>query len=120
MFDWLDVAMYYGIEERSYWDMTIGEVSRAIDIKKRQQKAQAQEKACFDYILADLIGRSYARIHSSANDMPHISKVYPSLFDEEETVAKESEIKAQLSAARFKQFADAYNKRYKGGVKANE
>lgn len=61
--------------------MTIAELERAIDSKKRVQKQQAQEKANYDYILADLIGRSISRIYNSSNKMPDISAVYPTLFD---------------------------------------
>lgn len=97
--------------------MTIAELGRLIDSKKRIQKAEAQEKATFDYILADLIGRSVARIHNSTNKIPDISAVYPSLFDSEEIKQKKQEAKNQLSAIRFKQFADSYNKNFKGVAK---
>ena len=117
VYKWLDIALDIGITENDYWNMTIAELIRAIDSYKRQQKAKAQEKATFDYLLADMIGRSVARIHSNANTLPHISQVYPSLFDSEDIQEKESEKKAQLSILRFKQFAQSYNKRYQGGVK---
>ena len=101
--------------------MTIAELERAIDSKKRVQKAQAQEKASFDYILADLIGKSVSRLYSSSNEMPDIAQVYPSLFDSKEV----EEIKAQkldeLSVARFKQFAHSFNSNFNKEVaKDNE
>lgn len=80
-------------------------------------KQQAQEKASYDYILADLIGRSMARVYSSANTMPEISAVYPSLFDSEEIKEKKAEKQAELSTIRFKQFAESYNKKFKEGAK---
>lgn len=83
-------------------------------------KAQAQEKASFDYLLADLIGRSVARVHSSANTMPEISEVYPSLFDSQEIQEKRQEQKAELSALRFKLFAKSYNDRFKEAAKKND
>lgn len=97
--------------------MTIAELERAIQSKKRCQKQQAQEKASFDYALADLIGRSIARIYNSSNRMPEISAVYPTLFDSKEIEERKAEQKAKLSAARFKQFAESYNKKFKGGAK---
>ena len=101
--------------------MTIAELERAIASKRRMEKIKAQERASFDYILADLIGYSVARTQSSANHMPEISTAYPSLFDSEEIKAHKQEQKAKLSALRFKAFAQAHNTRYtKGGNNINE
>lgn len=100
--------------------MTIAELDRAIASKRRMEKLRAQEKASYDYILADLIGRSIARIHSSSNKMPEISEAYPSLFVASEIREKQQEKKAELSALRFKQFAASYNKKYKEVAKEVE
>ena len=93
--------------------MTLAEIIRAIDSKKRIHKIEMQEKASFDYALADLIGRSMARIHSSSNRMPSISEAYPSLFDSEEIEAQKQEKKDELSVLRFKQFAQSFNAKFK-------
>ena len=93
--------------------MTIAELERAIASKKRIMKVQAQEKASFDYILADLIGRSIGRIYSSTTKIPEISAVYPTLFNSQEIEEQRAEKKAELSALRFKQFADSFNKKFK-------
>jgi hypothetical protein len=95
--------------------MTPAEIFRAIESKKRVMKVEAQERASFDYILADLIGRSVARIHSSSIHYPELGAVYPSLFDTQEIEQKKQEKKLELSAIRFKQFADSHNKKYKEG-----
>ena len=97
--------------------MTLGELERAVESKKRIQKVQAQEQASYNYILADLIGQSIARIYSSSAKMPDIGEVYPSLFDSQEIQEQKSAKKAELSALRFKQFAESYNKKLKGGAK---
>jgi hypothetical protein len=99
--------------------MTIAELERAIDSKKRIQKEQAQERATFDYIQAELIGKSISRIYSSANNMPSIEEVYPSLFDAELIQEQKAEKQAELSAIRFKQFANAFNERFKEEAKDN-
>lgn len=93
--------------------MTLAELERTLNSKRRIEKLRLQEKANFDYILADLIGRSIARIQSSANHMPDISTVYPSLFDSQEIQEKKQEQKAELSVLRFKLFAESYNKKFK-------
>lgn len=111
-------ALDYGISEFDFWDMTLPEINRAIESKIRILKTQAQERASYDYILAELIGRSIARIYSSSATMPTINEVYPSLFDSEEIQQKKQEQQAELSAIRFRQFAASYNNKFKGGGKA--
>lgn len=105
-----------GISEHDFWSMTLAELIRAVDSKKRIQKQQAQEKASLDYILADLIGRSISRIYSSANTVPSIAEVYPSLFDTEEIEEVAQAKKDEISALRFKQFAQSYNDKFKKEV----
>ena len=100
--------------------MTIAELERAIDSKKRVQKQQAQEKANYDYILADLIGRSISRIYNSSNKMPDISTVYPTLFDSQQIEEAKREKKMELSAVRFTQFAKFHNDKFTGCSRLNE
>jgi hypothetical protein len=97
--------------------MTITELERKIESIKRVYKQEQQTKASFDYILADLIGRSIARIYNSSNEMPSISAVYPTLFDSKEEQERQIEKKANLSAARFRQFANSFNSKFKEGGK---
>ena len=94
--------------------MTIAELKRAIEAKKRSQKREAEEKASYDYILADLIGRSIARIYNSSAKMPDIATVYPSLFNTQEIEEQRAAKQAELSILRFKQFANFHNQKYKG------
>lgn len=96
--------------------MTIAELERAIESKKRVKRIQDQEKASFDYALADMIGRSIARIYSSTAKMPELYEIYPSLFDSEDIQEQRQKQQDELSALRFKQFAQNYNNRHKGGV----
>lgn len=99
--------------------MTFAELERVIKSKQRVRKIQAQEQASFDYKLADLIGRSVARVYNSKNRIPDIAEAYPTLFDEKEIVEKKRAAKAEISAQRFKQFADSYNKKFKREVANN-
>lgn len=120
VYQWLDNALDYGISEFDFWTMTIAELTRAVESKKRIQKLEAQERASLDYILADLIGRSIARLHSSAAHMPQISDVYPSLFSSGEVEEKVQEKKNELSVLRFKQFAQSYNNKFREAAKKDE
>lgn len=88
-----------------------------MESKIRQIEMEDRKKASFDYMLADLIGRSVSRAHHSANKMPKLSEAYPSLFSKEEEEEKAQERKDQLSALRFKQFAKLHNARFKEGSK---
>lgn len=100
--------------------MTPAEIVRAIESKNRVVKRQAQERASFDYILANLICKGVSITLGSKESFPRITEAYPGLFDAE-AKAKEEEIKQHkmdLSALRFKQFAQSYNMNYqKGGAK---
>ncbi len=113
IYKWLNSALDNGIAEKDFWEMTFAELARAIESKHRVAKREAQEKASYDYILADLIGRSISRLYGSTNKMPDIAEAYPTLFSKEEIQEKKKQKQAELSALRFKQFAQSYNKKFK-------
>lgn len=95
--------------------MTIAELERVINSKKRVEKQRLEEKAMFDYIHADLVGKSVARIYHSNNKMPSIAEAYPSIFDKEDIETQKAQKQAELSALRFKMFAKAHNDKFKSG-----
>ena len=80
IFNWLHIALDYGIPEIDFWNMTMAELQRAIDSKVRVKKIEAQEKASYDYILAQVIARDIWSYYSESLTQPTISEVYPSLF----------------------------------------
>ena len=93
--------------------MTISEITRIAKSKQRTTITASKERAVFDYLLADLIGKSVSRIYSNSARMPELYEVYPSLFEQEDIEEKKQEQRDTLSALRFKQFAQSYNKRFK-------
>ena len=95
--------------------MTITELIRRVESAKRVEKTRAQEKASFDYILADLIGRSIARVYSSAAKLPEINEVYPALFESQQIEERKQQKRDELSALRFKLFAKSFNERKNQG-----
>ena len=108
--------MEVGISEFDFWNMTIDELERAFKAATRRRENEMKIRASLDYRLADLIGRSVARVYNSNNKMPELTEAYPGLFDEQKIVETKQDQKMKLSAIRFKQFADAFNKKYaKGG-----
>ena len=111
----LENALDYGITEDQFWSMTFAEIQRAVASRVRVLKTQSQEKATYDYILANLITKGVARVLGDKSSYPSIEEAYPGLFDEmiEERKAKAQEHKMNLSALRFKQFANSYNNNLK-------
>lgn len=92
--------------------MTIAELVRLIESLKRREKERLREKAVFDYNLANLIGKSMSRIFNSSNTYPELNEAYPDLFDSEELEKQKQAKRNELSALRFKQFANAFNSRF--------
>lgn len=110
----MDKVLDYGIAEADFWMMTIREVENAIRSKERVRKVQSQEKAAFDYIQATLIIKGVGIALGSKQDFPTIEQTYPGIF-EDVVQQKEEEIqkrKDELSALRFRQFAQSYNKKW--------
>ena len=108
----LDNALDIGISEHDFWDMTLAELNRLTDSKIRQHKVEAKEKATFDYIHAQLIGRALAANMASEATFPPIEEVYPSLFLNQEMIQQKHEQQQSLSALRFIQFAESFNRKF--------
>lgn len=109
----LQPAINLGLEEERFWEMTIAEIQRYTDGATWRLKTKAQ----FDYILANLIGVSVARVVSSEAEFPSIEKVYPVLFEEEALEAKRKQAEEDTvltnSKNRFLEFALKHNARMK-------
>lgn len=95
--------------------MTPGEVDRSIQSKIRVRKIETQERASYDYILANLIIKGVNLSLGGKGEFPSIEEAYPGIFDDR-IAARNEEIQEQkmnLSALRFKQFAQSYNRKFK-------
>lgn len=95
--------------------MTPGEVSRLAKSRSRVRRLEAQEKASYDYILANLIIKGVSMTLGSKGSFPTIEEAYPSLFDDmvEKRNEEIQQQKINLSALRFRQFAQSYNNKFK-------
>jgi hypothetical protein len=112
----LDSALDWGIREFEFWEMSLNEITRAIDSKRRIKELETKEKAYFDYTLAILNTKGVARILvGSKADYPTLEEAYPEIFVKEaaNNQALIEEQKMNLSALRFTQFVNSFNKRYK-------
>lgn len=118
----LERALDYGITEERFWDMTFAEIHREVDSKVRVKRLEAQEKATYDYILAQLITKGVSKVLGDKSNYPSMEEAYPGVFDNviEERRAKAKEQKMNLSALRFKQFAQSYNNNLKNKEVAND
>lgn len=95
--------------------MTPGEIIRAIDSKNRIVKIEAREKASYDYIQATLIVKGISICLGDKSPFPTLEEAYPGVFNEvlPEQQEKIEKQKIELSALRFRQFAQSYNDRFK-------
>lgn len=99
--------------------MSIAEFIREVESYNRRKNQQERTQASFDYVLADTIGKSIARIYSSSAKMPELYEAYPSLFVVDEIQRVRQDKKDELSVLRFKQFAQAHNDKLQGAKKIN-
>lgn len=95
--------------------MTVAEVYRYIQSRNRVRKIEAQEKATYDYILANLITKGVSLTLGGKGTFPKITEAYPNIFDdiEKEQEEKIQEQKTNISVLRFKQFAQSHNNKMK-------
>ena len=112
MFKWLENALDFGLTEHEFWEMTLAEFDRFVDSRRRVIDREAKEKATYDYILGDLIGRSVARLFDSSNKYPEIYDAYPALFDKDKIEQQKQERLDELSAQRFMAFAKSFNDKF--------
>lgn len=120
VFKWLDNALDMGLSEQDYWSMTLAEFDRFVASQRRIKERDAQEKAYYDWVLGDLIGRSISRIYGANNRYPKIYEAYPTIYSKEEMERKEQERKTELSALRLQEFAKSFNeKKNKKEVESN-
>lgn len=93
--------------------MTLAELARAFESARRRLRAEQQQRAIYDYRLADLIGRSVARLYSKTATLPELSEAYPKLFDDEKMAEAKAELEADRFAAQLRAFAAAHNSKIK-------
>lgn len=108
-------ALDYGIKEVEFWEMTPREVGRATKSREKLMKVEARERATFDYIQAQLVIKGISICLGDKSSFPTLQEAYVGIFDEmvEEQEAKVQERKHELSALRFKLFAQSYNNQFR-------
>jgi hypothetical protein len=93
--------------------MTVAEVERYTEGAVWRMKSKAQ----FDYMLADMIGVSVARlIGGDKVKYPKIEEVYPSLFNDDIKAEDNVEDRTEASVNNFMEFALQLNAKRREGV----
>lgn len=109
----LNNALDFGIKEFEFWEMTIAELDRYVDSRKRVQQVEAKDRAIHNYIHALLVGKALARVLDENATFPEIEEAYPTLFVENQVKKNViQERKDELSALRFRQFAESFNQKF--------
>jgi hypothetical protein len=102
--------------------MTLREIDNYIKSRLRVRKLANQEKATYDYIQATLIIKGVGIALGSKEEFPTVEQAYPGIF-EDLVEKKQDELQAkkdELSALRFRQFAQSYNKKWEVPKENNE
>ncbi len=104
----------YGISEFDFWNMTLREIENCINSKQRVRRMENQERATYEYIQATLIIKGVGIALGSKEEFPTVEQAYPGVF-EDLVEKKQDELqqkKDELSALRFRQFAQSYNNKF--------
>ena len=111
MMELLEQCMSIGMREEDFYNSTIKQITRYVESYNKQQENQLQEKAFFDYQLANLIGMSVARLLSKDAKFPSFEKAYPFINKEAKEVDEEWEMEVQHN--RLREWAEQINKKFK-------
>ena len=112
MMELLEQCMSIGMREEDFYNSTIKQITRYVESYNKQQENQLQEKAFFDYQLANLIGMSVARLLSKDAKFPSFEKAYPFINKEAKTEVDE-EWEMEVQHNRLREWAEQINKKFK-------
>ena len=105
-------CMSIGMREEDFYNSTIKQITRYVESYNKQQENQLQEKAYFDYQLANLIGLSVARLLSKDAKFPTFEKAYPFINkDAKAEVDEDWEMEVQHN--KIREWAEQINKKFK-------
>lgn len=106
-----------------FWEMTPAEINRAITSKNKIAKIEAQERAYFDYMQAQLITKGVSIVLGDKKPFPKIQEAYPELFKDSNIEEQAEAAKMAQTAAWLKQFAQTHNDKVRnngGAQRINE
>ena len=116
MMDLLEKCVSIGMREEEFYHSTLAQVTRYVESYNKQQENQLQEKAYFDYQLANLIGMSLSRLLNKNAKYPEFRKAYPFIkSDTEKEVDEEWEMEKQH--IKLMEWAEQMNKKFEKNKK---
>ena len=102
-----------GVREADFWEMTVGEVTRACNAYNDRRR----DMAYFAYTNAMTVGLYVGSMFSSKSP-PTLHDIYPEFFEENEEA--EQTIQDSKSVANFINFANAFNRNFENGDRKSE
>lgn len=116
MMDLLEKCMSIGMREEDFYHSTLAQINRYVESYNKQQENQLQEKAYFDYQLANLIGLSVSRLLNKNAKYPEFRKAYPFIKrGTEKEVDEEWEMEKQH--IKLMEWAEQMNKKFEKNKK---
>lgn len=104
-------CMSIGMREEEFYKSTLAQVTRYVEAYNKQQQSELQEKAYFDYQLANLIGISVLRLLSKDAKYPEFKKAYP--FIGKGTQEKvDEQWKMEVQRIKLREWAEQMNKKF--------
>jgi hypothetical protein len=79
--DMLVQCLAIGLSRQEFFNSTLKEVTQYVEAYKKQQQNKLEEQAYFDWMLANLIGNSVARLMSKDAKFPKLEEAYPFVKD---------------------------------------
>lgn len=109
--DLLGQCMSIGMREEEFYKSTLAQVTRYIESYNKQQQSELQEKAYFDYQLANLIGMSVSRLLSKDAKYPEFKKAYPFIGNDNQERVDE-QWKMEVQRIKLREWAEQMNKKF--------
>jgi hypothetical protein len=79
--DMLIQCLAIGLSRQEFFNSTLKEVTQYVEAYNKQQQSKLEEQAYFDWMLANLIGSSVARLMSKDAKFPKLEEAYPFVKD---------------------------------------
>lgn len=105
-------CMSIGMTEEDFYNSTIKQINRYVESYNKQQENQLQEKAYFDYQLANLIGLSVARLLSKDAKYPTFEKAYP-FINKNAKAEVDEDWEMEVQHNKLREWAEQINKKFK-------
>lgn len=112
MMDLLEQCMSIGMREEDFYNSTLTQVTRYVEAHNKQQENQMQEKAYFDYQLANLIGMSVARLLSKNAKYPEFEKAYPFINQSSKSKETDEDWQMEVQRNRLREWAEQMNRKF--------